>query len=330
MNDLISIIVPIYNSEKYLCKCLNSIVKQTYSNIEIILIDDGSIDNSGKLCDQLALCDERIIVIHKENNGVSSARNRGIDIATGKMMVFLDADDYIHRDYITTLYNNMVNNKVEFSLCVTENIYENGRKQKNHDIEKDIILDHKQFLNTEILDKFWGSVCGGLFLSKIIKENNIRFNEKIYNLEDMLFKCEYINHIQKVYYSSYVGYYRMVRQDGVTYSKFNRKKMSSIRALDYMERYLSNVNEIEKNKTNKFYNSLTLLVLALSDGTTDDIVFLREKCLQYYTNVKKRISLLYRTKLFFCIYFPQFYLLLKSSRDKAKNILINNLNNIKG
>ena len=101
----VSIIVPIYNVEKYLSKCIESILSQTYKNIEIILVDDGSPDNSPQICDEYAKKDDRIIVIHKANGGVSSARNAGIDIATGKYIGFVDPDDYIENN----MYELMVN-----------------------------------------------------------------------------------------------------------------------------------------------------------------------------------------------------------------------------
>ena len=100
--DVISVIVPIYNTEKYLAKCLDSLINQTFQSLEIILIDDGSIDNSGKICDEYALNDDRIKVIHKENGGVSSARNAGLDLATGSYIAFVDPDDYIDPDMYAT------------------------------------------------------------------------------------------------------------------------------------------------------------------------------------------------------------------------------------
>ena len=92
-NDLVSIVVPIYNVEKYLKKCIDSIINQTYKNIEIILVDDGSTDNCGKICDEYTKTDNRIVVIHKKNGGLSDARNAGLDIAKGKYIAFVDSDD---------------------------------------------------------------------------------------------------------------------------------------------------------------------------------------------------------------------------------------------
>lgn len=115
--DKISIVVPIYNVEKYLDQCVKSIINQTYKNLEIILVNDGSIDNSGKICDKYKRQDNRVIVIHKENGGSSDARNVGIQIATGKYIGFVDSDDYIEKDMYEFLYNNMINENADISCC---------------------------------------------------------------------------------------------------------------------------------------------------------------------------------------------------------------------
>lgn len=103
MDDLISVIIPIYNVEKYLDKCIETVINQTYSNLEIILVDDGSTDLSGKKCDEWKKKDKRIIVVHKENGGLSSARNAGIDIATGKYISFIDSDDFVESQIFEVL-----------------------------------------------------------------------------------------------------------------------------------------------------------------------------------------------------------------------------------
>lgn len=106
--DVISVIVPIYNTEKYLAKCLDSLINQTFQRLEIILIDDGSTDNSGQICDEYAVKDDRIKVIHKTNGGVSSARNAGLDVVTGSYIAFVDPDDYIDSDMYEVLYKVVV------------------------------------------------------------------------------------------------------------------------------------------------------------------------------------------------------------------------------
>ena len=120
---LISIIVPVYNAEQYLEKCVNSIINQTYTNLEIILVDDGSPDNCGAICDEYAKKDSRIKVIHKSNGGVSSARNRALECLTGEYVAFVDSDDYIHQDYINVLYNAL-SDGVDLSICAMNKFYD--------------------------------------------------------------------------------------------------------------------------------------------------------------------------------------------------------------
>ena len=123
---LISVIVPIYNVEKYLNRCIDSIIAQTYKNIEIILIDDGSPDNCGAICDEYATKDSRIKVIHKKNGGLSDARNAGIDIAKGKYISFIDSDDFVSRYFIETLYKCLVENNADISSLTHGVSFEDG------------------------------------------------------------------------------------------------------------------------------------------------------------------------------------------------------------
>ncbi len=125
MNELISIIVPIYNVENYLDECVKSIIAQTYKNLEIILVDDGSTDDSGKKCDEWGRKDNRVKVIHKENGGLSDARNVGIDCAKGKYISFIDSDDYIEKDMIEYLLNLIIEKHTEISVCNYKKVYEN-------------------------------------------------------------------------------------------------------------------------------------------------------------------------------------------------------------
>ena len=122
-NELISIIVPVYNVEKYLEKCVNSIVNQTYKNLEIILVDDGATDSSGKLCDKLAKIDNRIKVYHKENGGLSDARNYGVERATGDYIGFVDSDDYIDSEMYGKLYEAIKKENVDVAECNLKIIY---------------------------------------------------------------------------------------------------------------------------------------------------------------------------------------------------------------
>ena len=117
MSELISVIVPVYNVEKYLDKCIQSILGQTYSNIELLLIDDGSTDSSGAICDKYVTQDSRVRVFHKSNEGVSAARNWGLDNAKGEWIAFVDADDWIDSDMYERMYNAAVQNQTDMVSC---------------------------------------------------------------------------------------------------------------------------------------------------------------------------------------------------------------------
>lgn len=126
LKPCISVIVPVYNTEKYLKDCINSILTQTFNDLELILIDDGSTDNSGVICDEYAKLDARVRVFHQENRGVSTARNVGIDNALGEYITFVDADDYIVNNALEILYNDIVNNKADISYAGGVKVYESA------------------------------------------------------------------------------------------------------------------------------------------------------------------------------------------------------------
>ena len=117
MEPLISVIIPIYKAEKYIEKCVRCVLAQSYRNLEVILVDDGSPDSSGAICDKLATEDCRIRVIHKENGGAATARNAGLDVMTGEYIAFVDADDYMELNYIETLYRTLKENNAQVSIC---------------------------------------------------------------------------------------------------------------------------------------------------------------------------------------------------------------------
>lgn len=128
MNPLISVIVPVYNVERYINRCIESIVEQTYSNLEIILVDDGTPDSSGIMCDEWAKKDDRIVVYHKQNGGLSDARNFGTDKANGELITYIDSDDYILPEYVEHLYNCLVEHNADISCCNFEYVYSEERE----------------------------------------------------------------------------------------------------------------------------------------------------------------------------------------------------------
>ncbi len=174
MNEIISIIVPVYNVEKYLDRCIQSILNQTYPYFELILVDDGSSDNSGKMCDEYAKKDDRIIVIHQENNGLSSARNKGIENSKGEFLSFVDSDDWISKDYLKEMYNEQKKTKADLVICNIDCITLHDNKYNSLNYESPIvdeIFDSKTMLQKLMENNNWYYVvaCNKLYKKSLFK-----------------------------------------------------------------------------------------------------------------------------------------------------------------
>lgn len=182
MEELISIIIPVYNVEKYLEKCVDSIINQTYKNIEIILVDDGSKDNSGKLCDSIKEKDDRIKVIHKQNGGLSDARNAGLKIAKGKYIGFVDSDDYVAEDMYQTLYSLSRENNADISIVSYYEIYGgkviSARDSKNLEVYDKIDAMKEVLIDRSIQSYAWNK----LFKRELFEDIEFPTNK---NFEDI-------------------------------------------------------------------------------------------------------------------------------------------------
>ncbi len=160
MKELISVVVLIYNVEEFLPKCIDSLLKQTYKNIEILLVNDGSTDNSLKICNDYKKIDKRIRVYTKKNGGLSDARNYGIARAIGKYICFIDSDDWIDDDYIEFLYSNLIKNKCDISICNKYVEYDNGVQVIPSKSNNTIIMDNKTgFIYIKSFKRFAMSAC---------------------------------------------------------------------------------------------------------------------------------------------------------------------------
>lgn len=200
MNSLISVIVPVYNAERYLPKCVESIIKQTYKNIEIILIDDGSTDNSGKICDEYAKLDNRIKVIHKKNGGVSSARNKGLKEVQGQYIHFVDSDDFISPKLIQLLFKEANKYSAEFVAAGFSRESNLPVGVEPEVLPPDFMTEtNVEFINTfldmptQIMYTPWAK----LYKKEIIQNNNITFPEDIDLGEDLLFNLKYYTFVKK-------------------------------------------------------------------------------------------------------------------------------------
>lgn len=218
---LVSIIIPIYNNSKFLEKLLNNVICQTYKDIEIILIDDGSKDNSLQICKKFQQKDKRIKVISKENGGVSSARNKGIEMVTGEYITFVDSDDNIDKNYINTLVNNIEEN------CLVKVNTKNTLKEE--------IISREKYLKDIVSGKIQGVCWGYLFEKKLL--NNIKFDVNTSYMEDTIFIMQYLFKVSKIKILKEKLYYHEVNEEGLTTSNKLEKKINE---------YMYSINEIEK------------------------------------------------------------------------------------
>ncbi len=208
MKPLISVIVPIYNTELYLGKCIQSIIKQTYSELEILLINDGSIDHSLDICYNFAKKDNRIRVFTKKNTGVSNTRNLGIQKSKGEYILFIDSDDFIDIDYISKMYQEIEKNDYEMiisgmTFCdVQEKIIKKELYKINN---QELLLD--EIMEDVINTLYFCSACKTLIKKSLIDHHHIRFNEQLSFGEDFMFSYQLLKASKKIGYLSDTGYY---------------------------------------------------------------------------------------------------------------------------
>ena len=201
----ISVIVPVYNAEKYVHRCIDSILVQTFTDFELLLINDGSKDKSGTICDEYAAKDSRVRVFHKKNGGVSSARNVGLDNAKGIWVAYVDSDDWVTNDYLKNLLSH-TQGKIDLVVSFPTYIYRDGTSKKveypsklvNENNFEDIFVEHSMHQNTSPWSK--------LFRRELIERFNIRFCEEMHIGEDLLFLYTYMIHTVNIYISKDTDY----------------------------------------------------------------------------------------------------------------------------
>lgn len=244
MEKKISVIVPIYHVEAYLERCIESILQQTYDNLEIILVDDGSGDKCPAICDHYQEKDSRVRVIHKENGGLSSARNAGLDIATGELVTFVDSDDFLEPDMLTVLFQNMEQYAVPISVCFWKEVYENdpgtlarerAETAKNYRVE---CLDKLQAMEKMLYQRGTDSCAWGkLFERSLFQE--IRFPvSAIY--EDIAIMYYVFDKAERVVFTDYPGYGYLQRSTSIMNESFSSKKMMLLEFVETNESFLKN------------------------------------------------------------------------------------------
>ena len=249
-NDLVSIIVPVYNVEEYVGVCIKSLVLQTYKNIEIFLVDDGSTEGSGEVCKEWATRDSRIVYIQKTNGGAASARNAALDRCRGKYITFVDSDDYIDDNYIEVLHAAIVDTEADISICGWKN------ETKSEFVKADIARGNVVYTKIEALNKllyqedFDTAMWAKLYKAQLFER--IRFPEgNIY--EDIAIIYKVFELVGRVTYVNYVGYHYLLRETSTTLKKFSLKKMDLIDVVEEMEVYiLENCPEVKDAMRSKF------------------------------------------------------------------------------
>ncbi len=215
MNTLVSIIMPVYNSEKTLKRAIGSLCAQTNNNIEIIVVDDHSTDNTITIATSIANNDDRVKVLKNNKKGVSSARNLGLDIAQGTYVMFLDSDDEFKNNSTEKMLSLIEKNNVDLAICNYETVKVDdaylNEKYSSHGLK-----DKKDYLKEDILNKhslYYGAIWNKIFKLSIIKENNIRFKENISLGEDTVFDCEYYKYVEKIFVTEDILYRYYINGD---------------------------------------------------------------------------------------------------------------------
>ena len=251
MSKTVSIIVPVYNVEKYIYECVDSLLNQTYRDIEIILVDDASPDACPSICDEYALKDTRIKVIHKENGGLSDARNAGLDIATGDYVLFVDSDDYLDLDFYERLYDNAKIYNADIAIGGIKIIDAASNK-----LGKQCVYNGEcEYLTEKILPKIKEGVCWDkIYKSSFLKSNkNIRFPENIVYAEDILFSYLALSNCHKVVFTSGSFYYWMRRGSSISFATNDEK-----RSHDTLNVLYSIYDELIKNNASQDLAGISL------------------------------------------------------------------------
>ena len=286
----VSIIIAAYNIEDYIVKCLESIANQTYKNLEVIVVDDGSTDNTGKLADEFAENDNRFTVIHKENGGVSSARNRGIDVASGDFIGFVDGDDTIEDDMYEILVNNVIKYDADISHCGYK-LIENNKETLMYGSERVIIQDRKK----GILDLLAGSliepgICNKIFRKEIVGDT--RLDESLKINEDLYFNILLFDKAKKSVFEDKAEYNYIKRDNSATTSSSNNiRRMTDPRKVYRMINDLYKDDEVilpYAEKMDLLRNVNIYNLLTLENGS--DFIKLKQEVRNYIKLNKRKMK----------------------------------------
>ena len=273
--DKISIVVPIYNVEKYLKECIESILIQTYKNLEIILVDDGATDSSGSICDEYKQKDNRIKVIHKKNGGLSDARNAGIEVATGEYISFIDSDDYIANDMYELLYKDIKNEKADISCCSCFLVYKNRIDYGKADYYE--VMNSQRAIELLCTMGYMGvSAYAKLYKTELFQ--NIRYPKGKIS-EDIYTTYKLFDKANKIIYNSIPKYYYRQRKGSIT-----NNKIINVNALEAAKEQM----EFIERKYPEILNAAIKNYIFVAIGVYDNVVKSKKKEKEF-KNLKKEM-----------------------------------------
>ena len=256
----VSIILPIYNVEKYLEKCVNSVISQTYQNIEVILVDDGSKDSSGRICDELVESDNRIKVIHKKNGGLASARNAGYEMATGEYIMYIDSDDVIKNDIAEKCVSAMEKKQSDVVIFGYEKMSEDGQvleickwsnKTYNHD-------EMVEYLYEAICNMSFGYAWNKMYRKSTIDKSKVFGDAKVIDREDLVYNLELLRFWDRITYIDSVGYEYLQRSS----SLLHNSDLARLKGVEYFVKRVEKINIGNAEVERKVFNMMVLHYLS--------------------------------------------------------------------
>ena len=331
-NEKISVIVPIYNVGVYLERCLISLYEQTYKNLEVILVDDGSTDNCLEICKEYAQKDSRFKFIHQKNKGVSGARNTGLDLATGDYIGFVDPDDYIHPEMYERLYLLLKENDADMSACFPRGCFDsNYAEPPREDIEV-MLYDNVGAMNSVFDPKFEINGTGVVVWNRLYKKylfNNLRFNTQFRRSEDEHIICYLMKRVNKFVITDERLYYYFNRSDSLVHKELTVEQKRN-ELLDQVSMYEGRLSLLEEDEFRDLYNHCLLNLMNLiivgffniKDKKIKKNLYSKYQIhsQKFWNNISKSLTM--KDKIRFATFriYPQLYILiLFASRIKVKS-----------
>lgn len=302
----VSVIIPVYNVQAYIERCLNSVLAQTYTDFEVICIDDGSTDDSGKICDAFQEKDNRIRVRHIENHGVSYARNLGLSMAEGEWFCFVDSDDWIEPNYVERMYELAHGNRCDVVACGVDKTYEYAMGLKGNDEKVFIFETSRECVHNFICDNnsMHGISCNKLFHAHKFKD--IRFDETIKVNEDCLYIYKIMSICERACLTTLPLYHWYIRPDSACHRRAERADFSAAEVFLKLYDLLQGDGMEEAKKVlrkNYIVSVVQVLLYAKYERGNAEVALAKKRCKEWKKDVWKQFSMKQKLKYWYAIYF---------------------------